>query len=270
MARTVGSLILLAALSVSQTLAKIEFQVDLPTPREHYKNYDAGKAALELMGKVMNDLDPTTRDLVMKFMQSGQGPEALPPMSPEQGLQLIRSMGLEKYKTEMLEVFLHQSQVLEAVPEEYKDTILPILHDALLAFMDGLSEERLAERLMVMSRLPQDAPRGEKILVLTSKIPTLQKLGQIVARLDGIPPDVQQSLQTLESGISTMTRDELVGFIKADVGAETIERFQIRFADKILAEASVGAVIRATFGGDRLQADQAIRGNRVTSGTGDH
>jgi ubiquinone biosynthesis protein len=113
--------------------------------------------------------------------------------------------------------------------------------------MDGLSEERLAERLMVMSRLPQDTPRGEKILVLASKIPTLQKLGQIVARVDGIPPDVQASLQTLESGISTMTRDELVGFIKEDVGAETIERYQIRFADKILAEASVGAVIRATF-----------------------
>ena len=129
--------------------------------------------------------------------------------------------------------------------EEYQDTILPILHDALLAFMDGLSEERLAERLMVMSRLPQDTPRGEKILVLASKIPTLQKLGQIVARLDGIPPDVQESLQSLESGISTMTRDELVGFIKEDVGAEAIEKHQIRFADEILAEASVGEIGRA-------------------------
>ena len=65
---------------------------------------------------------------------------------------MIKAMGLDKYKTEMLEVFVHQSQVLDVVPEQYKDTIIPILHDALLAFMDGLSEERLAERLAKLAQ----------------------------------------------------------------------------------------------------------------------
>ena len=106
----------------------------------------------------------------------------------------IERLGLREHKTELLEVFLHQSQVLDLVPEESRDAVLPILHDALLAFMDGLAEERLAERLVAMSRVPPDAPRGEKILILASKTPTLQKLGQIVARMDGIPPDIQQAL----------------------------------------------------------------------------
>jgi ubiquinone biosynthesis protein len=43
-----------------------------------------------------------------------------------------------------------------------------------------------------------------------------------------------------------MTRDELVTFITEDVGKPSIDKYQVQFADKILAEASVGAVIRAT------------------------
>ena len=44
-----------------------------------------------------------------------------------------------------------------------------------------------------------------------------------------------------------MTRDELVEFINKDIGKPGIDKYQIQFADKILAEASVGATIRATY-----------------------
>ena len=44
-----------------------------------------------------------------------------------------------------------------------------------------------------------------------------------------------------------MTREELVQFITEDIGKPGIDEYQVQFADKILAEASVGAVIRATF-----------------------
>ena len=42
-----------------------------------------------------------------------------------------------------------------------------------------------------------------------------------------------------------MTRDELVEFITKDIGKPKIDEYKVEFADKILAEASVGAVIRA-------------------------
>jgi len=252
MVRTSAKLLLALCLLGAQAWAESQFTVKLPTPRDHYKTYDAGKAALELMGKVMNDLDPQTRELVMKFMQGGKGPEDLPDVDPKQALEMIRAMGLAKYKPELLDLFIHKSQVLELCPPEYQDNVLPIMHDALLAFMDGLSEERLAERLFTLSQLPPDTPRGEKILVLASKIPTLQKLGQIVARMEVIPPDVSKYLQTLESGISTITRDELVGFIKSDVGEDMVEKHRIMFAGEILAEASVGAVIRATYQSENM------------------
>ena len=43
-----------------------------------------------------------------------------------------------------------------------------------------------------------------------------------------------------------MTREELVRFISDDLGTPSIDKYQVQFADQILAEASVGAVIRAT------------------------
>src|SRR4029077_17949403 len=53
--------------------------------------------------------------------------------------------------------------------------------------------------------------------------------------------------QELENGIHTMTRDELVQFIADDIGRDKIAGNQVKFADTILAEGRVGAVIRATW-----------------------
>ncbi len=257
--RFIGVAVFLTATAAA--LAAVHFDVKLPTPREHYKTYNADKAAIELMGKVMKDLDPTTRKLVMKFLASGADTSKLPDIPPAQVQAMIKNLGLLKYKQDLLEIFLHKSQVLDTIPPDYRDMLLPIVHDALLAFMDGLSEDRLLERFSVMARLPKDTPRSKRILVFISKLPALQKLGQILARVNGIPPDIQKALQSLENGISTMTRDELVQAITNDVGKETIEKYKIRFADKILAEASVGAVIRASFvrPGENTRRDMVVK-----------
>ncbi len=224
----------------------VRFNVPLPTPKSHYQTYNPDQATLELLSKVMNDLDPEMQQKVMDFMADPS--QGVPDGTDFGQIQAtIEKLGLRKYKAELLEVLVHQSQVLDLVPEEHREDVVPILHDALLAFMDGLSEDRLAERILAMSRIPPEAPRGDKILILASKIPTLQKLGQIVARMEEIPPDIRAALETLENQISTMSRAELVGYIRESVGRETIDRYRIRFDDKVLAEASVGAVIRGTF-----------------------
>ena len=235
---------LIVTLSCS-SFAQVKFSVQLPVPKEHHTTYDADSAAAELMGKVMEKLDPQTREMVMGLMSSGAGPEALPPIDPAQVIAMIDQLGLRQYKPELLELFIHKSNILDLCPPQHLDTILPIFHDGMLAFIDGLSDDRLADRLSAMVKLGPNATRGERILVLLSKIPTLQKLGQIVARMEGIPPDVSLALQSLESGISTMTRDELVAVIEENIGPEKVEEYQIKFEDKVLAEASVGAVIRA-------------------------
>lgn len=246
MSRTLRNLPVLL-LAWSAVSLPVEFQVPLPTPREHYKTYNIQQASLELLARISANLDPESRKILQNFLMSGADASKLAPIPPERARKLAEAMGLRKYKTDVLELFLHQSQVLDMIPEKYRGELLPIVHDALLAFMDGLDEDRLAERVVAMARAPKDAARGERILILASRIPTLQKLGQVLARFDGIPPDIQSSLQTLENQISTMSRDEIVAFITHDIGDETIREHQIEFEDRVLAEASIGAVIRASF-----------------------
>ena len=218
----------------------------LPTPRDHYKTYNVESAQLSLVARVLSEVDPETRKAAVKFLEAGANPGDLSRMKPEDVIRLARGAGILKYKAEMLEILVHSSQVLETVPATSFDTYGPIIHDALLAFLDGLSEERMIDHAVAMANA-KDASRGEKILIFASRIPTLQKIGQILARFEGIPPDIQQSLQSLENGIRTMNRDELVAYVEKEVGAERVRKYDLRFDDRILAEASVGAVIFGSF-----------------------
>ena len=116
----------------------------------------------------------------------------------------------------------------------------------MLYFLDHLSDDRLLDKLVSLASLPQGTSRGDYLKEFVSKVPSLQKLGQILARNPNLSADYRLSLQDLENGIHTMTREELVRFIRDDLGQPSIDKYQVEFADQILAEASVGAVIEAT------------------------
>jgi len=205
-----------------------------------------GDAKIKSMAKVLNDFAPELRKRVADLLRSDGQVGDFPQLKTEDVLQLARAAGLVKYKADILEILLHSSDVLAVVPNESFDTYGPIIHDALLAFLDGLPDERIIDRALALA-MAHNVSRGEKILIFASKIPTLQKVGQIIARMKGIPPDIQQSLQTLETGIRTMTRDELVSYIEQDVGVSLLRNYDMQFDDRILAEASVGAVIHGSF-----------------------
>ena len=132
------------------------------------------------------------------------------------------------------------------IPQELGSTWYPIVHDALLYFLDHLPEDRLQEKLVNLAYIPPESQRGEYLSTFVSRMPSLQKIGQILARNQALAPDYREALQRLENSIQTTSRDELVQFIAKEVGEASIENYQVRFADTILAEASVAAVIRAT------------------------
>ena len=169
-----------------------------------------------------------------------------PPIVKEQAIALIKQTNWAAHRPILLEFFLHQSQVLEMIPEKWGSIWAPIVHDALLYFLDHLSDDRLLDKLVSLALLPPGTSRGDYLKEFVSKVPSLQKLGQILARNPDLTADYRKALQDLENGIHTMTREELVKFISEDVGKPEIDKYQVQFADKILAEASVGAVIRAT------------------------
>ena len=149
------------------------------------------------------------------------------------------------WRPQVLELLLHRSHVLEAVPDSVRDW-LPIVHDSLLFFLDHLGEERLLERLLNQASVPEDAPRGEQVLQFLAQTPTLQKIGQIFARNPEVPPDLRESLQILENSLKTTSRDQVTQFILQEIGPETMEEYQVHFAEEILAEATVGVILPCT------------------------
>jgi ubiquinone biosynthesis protein len=216
----------------------------LPTPSEHYADYNPQQAALQLMGRLMPELDPSTRAVFMTAF-GGTKVNGKPGYTRAEMRAALKKIDLKKWKPDLLELFVHQSNVLDAVPSNSRNWV-PVFHDGLILFLDGLNEDRLVSSLADFYFLPANATRGDRIIQFASRTPTLQKLGQIFARNPELPPDIQKSLQTLESGIRTSTREELVDFIKNELGASNLQRYQIQFAPTILAEASVGAILKGS------------------------
>ena len=219
-------------------------EVPLPTPKDHYQSFDASQAGLKLFTEVMGEADPSIQKMMIE-LANAPAAETLAKIPRAEAQAMLRAVDLKKWKAPILEVFLHYSNVLDVIPES-PDKWTPVVHDGLLYFLDHLNQERLIDRFLDLVYLPPDSSRGERILQFAARTPTFQKIGQILARNTGVEEDIQKSLQSLENTILTASHDELVKGIKNSLGREVVEMYDIKLADRILAEASVGAVIRAS------------------------
>lgn len=243
-------------------------EIPLPTPRSHYEQFKPGASGLPLLMNLLKEFNPEIQSVLLSFAKASglqdistaelesdlkkvqslaeaAGIKEGPPISKQQAVSLLKQVDWAPVRPLLLEFFVHQSKVLDLIPASWGAIVGPILHDSLLYFLDHLSDERLLDKLVSLALLPPGTQRGDYLKEFVSKVPSLQKMGQIMARNPDLAPDYRKALQDLENGIHTMTREELVQFITEDIGKPSIDKYQVQFEDKILAEASVGAVIRA-------------------------
>lgn len=228
----------------------------LPTPRSHYDRFTPGLSGQALLTELMTELDPEARQAVVRELASPEAGVLIamvrasstaaskPPKA--EALALLQRTDWTVWRPFVLEFMLHQSAVLDILPPQYRTFWTPILHDSLLYFLDHLPPDRLSEKLLDIAYLPAGSTRSDYLSAFVAKTPSLQKVGQIVARIQALSPEYRAALQQLENGIHTISRDELVAFINGDVGSANMAKYQVELADSVLAEASVGAVIRAT------------------------
>lgn len=216
----------------------------LPTPLEHYEEFDAAAAARALLPRIAVRLDPATLQRVMALV--GPDPAANPPsVTTEEALEILERIDLGPFRAELTELLVHGSNVLDLIPEGLEDWI-PLVHDSLIVVLNGMTMDRIRARLAGQAALPADATRGDRMLAFGAETPTFQKLGQIMARSSWLPEDLREPLQSLESDIVTTSADELVATIEQELGGDTLRDYQFEFEDEVLSEASVGAVIGAT------------------------
>ena len=119
----------------------------------------------------------------------------------------------------------------------------PVIQDSIEYIFMHLSEQRLAMKIQEQMTLPVTAPPEVRLIRLISKMPGLQKIGQVVARNRRITPKLRAALSALENGMCDVTAAEIRGIIERRLG-KRLARYSVKLAPDILSEASVSAVIR--------------------------
>lgn len=226
-----------AGASLAQTAVE---RLGLPSSDEHFTTYDPPLA--DLFARVLPTLEP---GLQIKLVNTASGKASTGSYAEGEIHTLLESLERLAGREQVLDMFLHESKILDIVPES-SGSLRTLVHDSLLVFLSQSSPERHAERITAMLRLPRSAERGERILAFMERTPTLQKIGQILARNPALDLDVRVALQRLENSIRTSTPADLEKIVRADWTLDpSFEDCHAEFDDRVLAEASVGAVIRA-------------------------
>ena len=130
------------------------------------------------------------------------------------------------------------------LPDRYEH-FQPMVREGLVFLLAGLPIERLAEKVVDQIILPMDAPPARRLLALVKDMPTLQKLGQVIGRTPGLSPEFKEALTELENNVRTLDYDHLRDGLDAERTA-MLPEFTIRPENRILAEATVCAVVPAT------------------------
>ena len=124
----------------------------------------------------------------------------------------------------------------------------PLVEDSFQFLFSHLSNRRLAAKILEQIELAPDTPPESRLLTLISKMPGLQKLGQVMARNRRLSPAMRQALSELENGM----RDVLPGEIRAIVSEELGQRmaqYDVELAPTVFKEGSASAILRFAWNG---------------------
>ena len=132
------------------------------------------------------------------------------------------------------------------VPEVYRKW-RPLVRDSIQFVFSHLSDQRLAAKLVEQIDLPADTPPASRLLRLISKMPGIQKLGQVLARHQRLEASLRAALSELENGMRDANPGTIRAIISKQLGTRRLRRYAVRLAPAIFSEASVSAVLRFTW-----------------------
>lgn len=134
--------------------------------------------------------------------------------------------------------------VEELVPDTYENW-RPVVRDGFAFIGARLSAERLIPKLIEQLRLPPDTRPEERVLVFVRRIPSLQKIGQTIARNKDLAPELRSRLAELEDGIHEVSAPEIRSEVESQLHDALIEQ-QVEIEPNLYAEGSVSALLRFT------------------------
>ncbi|MEW6733362.1 MAG: AarF/UbiB family protein [Acidobacteriota bacterium] len=168
-----------------------------------------------------------------------------PERTREELLSLLTSLDLESQRQEIVRLLLELIPVEHLVPTVY-EKYRPMVRDAADLILSHLSAERLRIKLVEQLMLPLEASLQERLLMLIARMPTLQKMGQIIARNRNLDPEFRRRLQKLENSIRDASYESIFERIQSELKNQ-MQTYKIKLSSRFLAEASVCAVLPFTW-----------------------
>ena len=118
----------------------------------------------------------------------------------------------------------------------------PVVQDSFQFIFSHLSQQRLTRKIREQMALPLDTPPETRLVKLISRMPGLQKLGQVLARNRRLPPALRQALVELENGMSDATPAEIRANVAEQLGPK-MERYAVELDPAIFKEGSASAIL---------------------------
>ena len=122
----------------------------------------------------------------------------------------------------------------------------PLIGDSFQFIFSHLSEERLAPKIAEQTALPAATPPEVRLIRLISKMPGLQKLGQVLARNHRLAPALREALTQLENGMCDVTMKEIRSIIEEQLG-ERVSAYGVKMERAIYKEGTASAILRFTW-----------------------
>ncbi len=149
------------------------------------------------------------------------------------------------FQEKAAEELLKETRPEEAVPEVYKE-YRPIVKDGIRFLFSRLSPERIFGITADQLLMKQEVSVKERLIALAKQIPTLHKLGQIIARNRNTDPEFRNWLIQLENGMHGTDIAVIARDIREEIWNYLVP-CSVRLDERILSEASVGTVVGFTW-----------------------
>lgn len=158
-----------------------------------------------------------------------------------QALSMVKMSG-QKAKEKIVDGLLETTRPSELIPDRYGE-YRQIVDDGIRFMLSRISLKRLVQIAVDQGLMNDDVSARERAIRLALKMPTLHKLGQIIARNRNVDESVRKQLVRLENGDEGTDFEEIRRTVMEEIGEENMKSYNIGLEDYILSEASVGVVV---------------------------
>jgi len=174
---------------------------------------------------------------LMELMTAGR-------IDPDQVSTALSGVDWGEHRTVIANLLTGLLPIEELVPDAYENW-RPVVRDGFAFVCGHLSTERLAPKLVEQLTLPNTTSIEARLASFMKRVPSLQKLGQTIARNRYLAPELRMRLADLEDGIREVSEAEIRAEVDRQLCDALVEQ-QVEIETGLYAEGSVSALLRFT------------------------